>query len=107
MHLIAPDAASTDQLAEFFSAIGETGVLESVGRLGASPLSDKGSTAYLSDAVIGTAEEFAAAFSAYRDAGRDWSLHASRGYIAIAIDASEPDITRTNFIRHYPKVAAF
>lgn len=107
VHLIAPDAASADELAEFFSAAGETGVLKSVGRLGASPLSNEGSTAYLSDAVIGTAEQFAAAFSAYRDAGDDWSLHASRGYIAIAIDASEPDITRTDFIRHYPKVAAF
>ncbi|MEW2354396.1 hypothetical protein [Spirillospora sp. NPDC029432] len=107
VHLIAPDAASADELAEFFSAAGETGVLKSVGRLGAPPLSDEGSTAYLSDAVIGTAEQFAAAFTAYRDAGDDWSLHASRGYIAIAIDASEPDITRTDFIRHYPKVAAF
>ncbi|WP_433466659.1 hypothetical protein [Spirillospora sp. CA-128828] len=107
VHLIAPDAASGDELAEFFSAAGETGVLESVGRLGASPLSDEGSAAYLSDAVIGTAEQFAAAFSAYRDAGGDWSLHASRGHIAIAIDASEADITRADFIRHYPKVAAF
>ncbi|MEO3826824.1 hypothetical protein [Actinomadura sp. B10D3] len=107
VHLIAPDAASADELAGFFSAAAETGVLGSVGRLGASPLSAEGSAAYLSDAVIGTAEEFAAAFSAYRDAGDDWSLHASRGYIAIAIDASEADITRADFIRHYPKVVAF
>ncbi|WP_433476695.1 hypothetical protein ACQPZP_06350 [Spirillospora sp. CA-142024] len=107
VHPIAPDAASADELTEFFSAAGETGVLESVGRLGASPLSGEGSAAYLSDAVIGTAEQFAAAFSAYRDAGGDWSLHASRGHIAIAIDASEADIARADFIRHYPEVAAF
>jgi hypothetical protein len=107
VHLIAPDAASADELTEFFSTAGETGVLESVGRLGASPLSGEGSAAYLSDAVIGTAEEFAAAFSAYRDAGDEWSLHASRGYIAIAIDASKADITRADVIRHYPKVVAF
>ncbi|MCP9953147.1 hypothetical protein [Actinomadura madurae] len=107
VHLIAPDAASADELAGFFSAAAETGVLGSVGRLGASPLSGEGSAAYLSDAVIGTAEEFAAAFNAYRDAGGEWSLHASRGYIAIAIDASEADITRADFVRHYPKVVAF
>ncbi|WP_412516199.1 hypothetical protein K8Z49_34950 [Actinomadura madurae] len=107
VHLIAPDAASADELAGFFSAAAETGVLGSVGRLGASPLSDEGSAAYLSDAVIGTAEEFAAAFNAYRDAGGEWSLHASRGYIAIAIDASEAGITRADFVRHYPKVVAF
>jgi hypothetical protein len=107
VHLIARDATSADELKDFFSAAGEAGVLESVGRLGASPLSDEGSAAYLSDVVIGTGEEFAAAFSAYRDAGRDRSLHASRGYAAIVIDASGPDIAQADFIRHYPKVVAF
>lgn len=102
VHVIAADSASADEYAEFFVAVAEEGVIGSVGRLGADPLSAEGGDAYLSDVVIGSRDEFIAAHTAYTDAGREWNLHAGRGRLAIAAGS---DLKGTDLIRHYPKVA--
>lgn len=102
VHLITPDAASAGAHLEFLQAAEEQGGIGSVGRLGADPLSAEGGEAYLADIVVGTVDEFAAAHSAYKGAGPDWELHASRGKLAVLSGVDAVDV---DFIRHYSKVA--
>lgn len=106
VHLITPDTESADEHVDFFSAAAAEGGAGTVGRLGASPLSDEGSAAYLADIVVGTTDEYAAAFTAYSEAGPDWDLHAGRGHSAIVTDTAKSDLTQAEFLRHYPKAIA-
>jgi hypothetical protein len=73
-------------------------------RLADRPTVDQRETEYLADVVIGTPEQFRAAYAFYRDDGDDWGLHETRGRLALAIGV---DVWRRagEVIRRYPKVA--
>ncbi|WP_307532234.1 hypothetical protein [Streptomyces umbrinus] len=106
VHVITPDAQRAEEYFNFFAPLYDKVDHTRVAQLlGADPLSVEGSKAYLADIVIGTREEFIASYAAYRDAGPDFSLHASRGRLALAIDRDHKELRSEELIRHYPKMA--
>lgn len=103
VHVMASDAAGVAECFEMF-AILTADIDETVVRLADQPTADQRQTEYLADVVIGTPEQFHAAYAFYRDDADDWGLHETRGWLAICIGR---DVWRRagEVIRRYPKVA--
>ncbi len=104
VHVIVPDVHRAKEYADFFAPLLERTRAMTVARLGAEPLSPEGGEAYLADIVIGTAEEFAAARAAYRDAGPDFAPHAARGHLALLVEGAAAPGAEA-FTRDYPRLA--
>ncbi|MCI3928451.1 hypothetical protein [Streptomyces sp. AN091965] len=106
VHVVAPDVHRAKEYVDFFAPLLERTRAMTVARLGAEPLSPEGGEAYLADIVIGTAEEFAAAWNAYRDAGPDFAPHAARGHLALLVEGGAAEPGPEAFTRRYPRLAS-
>ncbi|WP_196465458.1 hypothetical protein [Streptomyces spinoverrucosus] len=103
VHLMAADAAAVAACFEMVAPVAEaTG--NTVLRLADEPTVEQRGTEYLADMVIGTPEQFRAAYAFYRDDEGDWSLHETRGHLAMTIGL---DVRHraAELIHRYPKVA--
>lgn len=88
---------------EMFTAVAElTGT--TVVRLAADPTAEQRRTEYLADVVIGTPEQFRAAYAFYRDDDGDWGLHETRGQLAMTVGL-EVRHRAAELIHRYPRVA--
>lgn len=87
---------------EMCTAVAGTG--NTVAMLAAAPTAEQRRTQYLADIVIGTPEQFRAAYAFYRDDDGDWSLHETRGQLAMTLGI---DVRHRagELIHRYPRVA--
>jgi hypothetical protein len=102
VHVIAADAAAVTEFSEMAAGIAEFSHC-SVAELTAEPTNEQRSKEYLADIVVGTPEQFGAAYAFYRDDDGDWSLHETRGRLAVVIGL---DAKRrlAQLIHRYPRV---
>ncbi|MBV7698335.1 hypothetical protein [Streptomyces sp. TRM70350] len=103
VHVMAADATGAAECFEMIAAVAElTG--NTVTRLAAEPTVEQRRTEYLADIVIGTPEQFRAAYAFYQDDDEDWSLHETRGHLAMTMGL---DVRHraAELIHRYPRVA--
>lgn len=84
VHVMAADDDAVDECFEMFSVLGER-TRNGVVRLAAEPTAEQRQTEYLADIVISTPEQFRTAYAFYRDDDGDWSMHQTRGQLALTI----------------------
>ncbi|KOG07673.1 hypothetical protein [Streptomyces viridochromogenes] len=102
VHVMAADAAGVAQWFDIATATAElTG--QTVIRLAAEPTVEQRRTEYLADIVVGTPEQFRAAYAFYRDDDGDWGLHETRGNLAMTVLEVQHRVGE--LIRRYPRVA--
>jgi hypothetical protein len=103
VHVMAADAGAVDECFEMFSTMGEH-TRNIVVRLAAEPTAEQRDTEYLADIVIGTPEQFRAAYAFYRDDHGDWSLHETRGQLTLPI--GEAVLDRAGALaQRYPRLS--
>ncbi|RBM24247.1 hypothetical protein [Streptomyces sp. PT12] len=102
VHVMCADAARADA----YRADADTlaGLTQgTVARLVPKPTREQLAEAYLADTVVGTPEEFRAAYAFYRDDKGDWSLHQTRGRLALIWGADARD-RAGDLLQRYPRV---
>ncbi|HEX3779103.1 MAG TPA: hypothetical protein VHX38_05520 [Pseudonocardiaceae bacterium] len=103
VHVLAADAAEVEDCHALFARVAEhTG--QSLTRLADEPTAQQRAEDYRADVVIGTPERFRAAYAFYRDDREDWSLHETRGRLAVVL-GTEVRERAGDLIRRYPRVA--
>ncbi|WP_432082091.1 hypothetical protein [Streptomyces sp. WAC 04229] len=103
VHVMTASETGASVWFEMFAAVAElTGT--SVVRMTADPTVEQRGTEYLADVVIGTPEQFRAAYAFYRDDDGDWGLHESRGQLAMVVGLDVKD-RAAELIHRYPRVA--
>lgn len=102
VHVMAADSAGVAEWSEMVTAVAEvTG--QTVVRLAAEPTVEQRRTEYLADVVIGTPEQFRAAYAFYREDEEDWGLHETRGNLAVTVLEVRHRVGE--LIHRYPRVA--
>ncbi|MDG9720673.1 hypothetical protein [Streptomyces sp. DH24] len=102
VHIMTASETGTFPWFEMFTAVAElTGT--TVVRLATDPTVEQRRTEYLADVVIGTPEQFRAAYAFYRDDDGDWSLHETRGQLAMTV-GFDVRHRAAELIHRYPRV---
>ncbi|WP_147437623.1 hypothetical protein [Streptomyces radicis] len=102
VHVMCADAAGADAYRADAVTLARL-TQGTVARLVPEPTREQLAEAYLADTVIGTPEEFRAAYAFYRDDAGDWGLHQSRGKLALVRGTDARD-RAGDLIHRYPRV---
>lgn len=103
VHIMTASETGASPWSEMLTAVAElTGT--TVATLATDPTVEQRRTEYLADVVIGTPEQFRAAYAFYRDDDGDWSLHETRGQVAMTVGFDVRN-RAAELLRRYPRVA--